>query len=219
MKKGSKDNSETPIRVIGTVRVSTAEQEESGAGLAAQETAIRAYCTYRGYDLVRIATDTGSGKTMAGRAGLAGALADIEAGKADGLIASKLDRLARSTKDVLDLMERAAKKGFALIILDLDIDTTTSNGKFLATVMAAMAELERNLIGDRTKAALAEKRAAGVTLGRPRALDPAVRAKIIKKHKAGMSLASIARQLTEDQVPTATGGKWYPSTIRAVVTG
>ena len=53
----------------------------------------------------------------------------------------------------------------------------------------------------------------------PRALDPAVRAKIIKKHKAGLSLAAIARQLTEDQVPTATGGKWYPSTIRAVVTG
>jgi len=207
----------TTQNVIGYLRVSTDEQADSGAGLRAQELAIRAECERRGWNLLRIAADEGlSGKDL-NRPELDAALIDLDAGVADALVAAKLDRVSRSVVDFAGLMARAARKGWAINVLDVAVDTSTPSGELMATVVAAFAQYERRLISARTKAALAVKRSEGVVLGRPRVLDPAVRARIVAERQAGRTLAAIASDLTSEGVPTAQGGRWYPATVRKIV--
>jgi DNA invertase Pin-like site-specific DNA recombinase len=207
------------MELIGYIRVSTDEQADSGAGLEAQRAAIVAVCKRRGYRLVRVLEDAGaSGKSLTGRPGLADALAAVEAGEAAGLIVAKLDRLSRSLLDFAALMERSRRKGWALVALDLGVDTSTPSGEMMASVLAVFAQFERRLIGQRTREALAVKRSQGVRLGRPRSLPDEVRSRIRAEAKAGSSLSAIARELNTDAVPTAQGGKrWHASTVRAVL--
>jgi DNA invertase Pin-like site-specific DNA recombinase len=205
------------MKVIGYTRVSTDGQAESGAGLAAQEAAILAECERRGWDLLRIATDTRSGKSLAGRAQLAKALADLDAGNADALVAAKLDRVARSVLDFAGLMAQAARRGWSLVVLDVAVDTSTPSGELMATVVSAFAQYERRLIGQRTRDALAEKRAAGVVLGRPRTLPQAIRDRIVAERAAGRSLRAIAADLTAEAVPTARGNAlWHASAVKQI---
>src|SRR5580765_4679883 len=94
-----------PLRVVLYTRVSTSEQAESGAGLAAQEAALRADATRRGWEVVDHLTDAGaSGKSLAGRPALTQALHLVTSGAADVLAVSKLDRLSRSLLDFAALM-------------------------------------------------------------------------------------------------------------------
>lgn len=205
--------------VVGYVRVSTAEQADSGLGLEAQRAAIEAECQRRSWRLVEVFEDAGaSGKSMGGRAGLTRALRAVRKGEAAALVVAKLDRLSRSLLDFAALMEEARRKGWALVILDLGVDTTTPSGEMIANVMATFAQFERRLIGQRTKDALAVKRRQGVRLGRPRSLPQDVVNRIAAERLAGASLAAVAHRLNADAVPTAHGGKrWYPSTVRAVL--
>lgn len=206
-------------RAVGYVRVSTEEQRESGAGLEAQRSAIEAEAKRRGWALGEVYTDAGvSGKSLAGRVALAEALKVIESGGAGTLIVAKLDRLSRSLLDFAGLMKRAQDEGWNLVALDLGIDLSTPAGEFLASVMASAAQWERRIIGQRTKDALAARRAAGVRLGRPGGVPHSIVQRIARERKAGKSLASIANDLSEDGVATAQGGlRWYPSTVRAVL--
>ena len=90
----------------------------------------------------------------------------------------------------------------------------------MANVMASAAQWERRIIGQRTKDALAEKRAEGVTLGRPAVLPEALVERIVAARSAGDGWSAIARALNIDEVPTAHGGaQWHPSTVRAIVLG
>lgn len=206
------------LRLIGYVRVSTAEQADSGAGLVAQREAIDAAAAQRGWRLVRVVEDAGLSAKSLDRPGLTDALESIEKGEADGLLVSKLDRLSRSLLDFATLMERARRKGWTLVALDLGVDTSSPSGELMANVLATFAQFERRLIGQRTKDALAVKKAEGVVLGRPRTLDDKVVARIVKMRGDGLSLAAIAKKLTDDAVPTAQGGaRWYPSTVNHVL--
>lgn len=203
---------------VGYVRVSTDEQVESGAGLAAQRAAIEGECERRGWVLVEVFEDAGaSGKSMDGRPALAAALAAVESGRAAILVGAKLDRLSRSALDAASLLDRAQRSGWSLVALDLGVDTSTPAGEAMANVMAAFGQLERRMIGQRTKDALAVKRAAGVRLGRPPVLPAEVVARIVAEHRDGGSWSGIARKLNVDGVPTAHGGRcWWPSTARKV---
>lgn len=206
------------LRVVAYVRVSTAEQADSGAGLTAQRQAIKAAGAQRGWRIVRTIEDAGLSAKSLDRPGLTEALAMIEEGKADALAVAKLDRLSRSLLDFATLMERARRKGWAIVALDLGVDTTTPAGEMMANVLATFSQFERRLIGQRTKDALAVKRAEGVTLGRPRTLDDETVARIVAMRAEGMSLAAIAGRLTDEGVPTAQGGaRWYPSTVNHVL--
>ena len=109
--------------------------------------------------------------------GLSEALRTIEGGEADALVVAKLDRLSRSLIDFAGLIERSRRRGWAIVVLDLGVDTTTPVGELVANVMAAVAQWERRAIGQRTREALAVRRAQGVRLGRPRAIPPDVRAR------------------------------------------
>jgi DNA invertase Pin-like site-specific DNA recombinase len=207
------------VRAIGYVRVSTTEQADSGAGLAAQRAAIEAAVAAKGWELVEVFEDAGvSGKALAGRQGMGDALAVLASGGADVIVAAKLDRFSRSVTDFAALIERAKRGGWALAALDVDIDMTTPTGELMATVIAAMAQYERRLIGQRTRDALAAKRAEGVRLGRPRQLPATVVARIVARRGEGVSMSAIARELNADGVPTAQGGAmWRQSSIAAVL--
>ncbi len=205
-----------PARMVGYVRVSTDDQADSGLGLAAQRVAVTAEAERRGWTLVAVHEDALSGKSL-DRPGLAAALAAVDGGEAAGIVVAKLDRLSRSLKDFADLMARAQSRGWNLVALDLGVDLSTPSGEFMAGVMASAAQWERRIIGQRTKDALAVKRAQGVRLGRPTVLAPTLVARIRRAHRAGKGWSAIARALNEEGVPTAHGGcRWYPSTVRAV---
>lgn len=163
--------------VVGYVRVSTDEQAVSGLGLAAQRAAIRAECARRGWTLLAIHEDALSGKTL-NRPGMAAALAAVESGAVSAIVVAKLDRLSRSLVDFASLMARAQAGRWNLVALDLGIDLSTAAGEFMANVMASAAQWERRIIGQRTRDALAVKRAQGVRLGRPQTLAADVVARI-----------------------------------------
>lgn len=206
-----------PPKAIGYCRVSTGEQVNSGAGLDAQRAALQAEADRRGWALEFVTEDGLSAKDL-NRPALTEALARLDKGEADVLMVSKLDRLSRSVKDFGGLLERAAKRRWSVLCLDLGVDTTTPVGEFTANVVVSASQYERRLIGQRTKDALAAKKAAGVRLGRPRQLPTEVVERIVRSKAAGGSLAGIARELTADGVATAQGGvRWYASTVAAVL--
>lgn len=204
--------------MVGYTRVSTSEQADSGAGLAAQQHAIEVEVARRGWVLTEVFTDSAaSGKSMVGREALAAALAAVESGQADVLMVAKLDRLSRSLLDFAALLARAQSKHWNLIALDLGVDLSTPAGEFLASVMASAAQWERRIIGQRTREALAAKKAQGVRLGRPRVLPDAVIQRIAAERAQGRSFQRIADGLNADLVATAQGGvRWYPSTVAGV---
>jgi DNA invertase Pin-like site-specific DNA recombinase len=135
-----------------------------------------------------------------------------------GVVVAKLDRLSRSLVDFAGLLERAQKEDWNVVALDLGVDLSTPSGEFLASVLASAAQWERRIIGQRTKDALAVRKAQGVKLGRPRSIPADLRRRISRLHKQGASLTAIAAQLNEEGVPTSRGGRcWYPSTVRAAL--
>ena len=210
--------SDGPARVVGYLRVSTSEQADSGAGLDAQRTAITAEAARRGWTLVEVFTDAGlSGKTLR-RPGLDAALAAVTDGGADVLVVAKLDRLSRSVVDFGLLLDRAQRQGWGVVALDLGVDTTTPAGELVANVMAAVAQWERRVIGQRTKDGLAAKRAGGVRLGRPSVLPADVVDRVVAERAAGRSLQAIADRLNADGVPTARGfGVWLQQSVGALL--
>ncbi|MCU1498108.1 MAG: Resolvase, N-terminal domain [Acidimicrobiales bacterium] len=205
---------------IGYVRVSTSEQGESGLGLEAQREAIRAEALRQGWELVTIHEDAGaSGKSVSGRPGLERALAAVKDYGADAvLVVAKLDRLSRSMKDFADLMEVSQKQSWGLVALDLGVDTSTPSGEMQAMILATFAQFERRLIGQRTKDALAIKKAEGVKLGRPTITSPETIRLVHVMREEGRSLQAIADHLDREGVPRSHGGKrWYPSTVKRLL--
>ena len=157
-----------PLRVVGYIRVSTEEQKRSGAGLAAQSRSIESACRERGWQLVSVEANEGvSAKSTKNRPALAHVLEALEAGEAGGLIVAKLDRLSRSVRDFCEILDRSQRQRWALVCLDLGLDTSTPTGKFTAQIIAAVAELERELIGQRTREGLESQRAKGVLSDAP----------------------------------------------------
>jgi len=205
------------MQVLGYVRVSTEEQGVSGAGLEAQRRAITAECERRGWQIVEMVEDLGSAKDLK-RPGIQAALEVLRTGDAKALVAAKLDRLSRSMLDFTKLMASAQKQGWALVALDCAVDTTTPAGEAMANVLATFAQFERRLISQRTREALAVKKAQGVRIGRPPTLPKSVVRRIQRERGRGGSFAAIAEGLNRDGVATAQGGlRWYPATVRYVL--
>jgi DNA invertase Pin-like site-specific DNA recombinase len=111
----------------------------------------------------------------------------------DAVVVVRIDRLARSTRHLLNLLEEMQHFGVDLICTDQEIDTKSPTGRLLITVLGAVAELELELIRDRTKDGLARAIAQGKRLGRPP--NPAKTEEILKLRKEGLSLRQIAQQV------------------------
>ena len=205
-------------RAVGYVRVSTEEQGDQGAGIEAQRQAITAACTGRRWELIAIEEDVASGSSFDRRPGLERALRTIHRGEASTLVVAKLDRLSRSVVDAAQLIERARREGWNLVALDLGVDFSTAAGEAMANMTAVFAQLERRLIGERTRAALAVKKAQGVRLGRPPLVAEQLRVRLVAERRAGDGWTMIADRLTAERTPTVHGGRrWYPATVCAVV--
>ncbi|WP_083984031.1 recombinase family protein [Hyphomicrobium sp. GJ21] len=140
--------------LIGYARVSTDEQS-----VALQIDALeRAGCS-------RIFTDSGFSGVLRSRPALDDALACVQAG--DTLVTWRLDRLGRSLSHLIMLVGDLEKRGIAFKSLSDTIDTSTSSGRLQFHMLGALAEFERSLISERTKAGMAAARIRGVRLGRP----------------------------------------------------
>ena len=207
---------------LGYARVSTAEQSRSGFGIAAQRSAINGWAASRqGQFAVEHHEENGTSGMMAPEkrrvlSKLLNRLAD-PADPAEVLVVSRLDRLGRSVIDVLDLMDRAERESWSVVMLDLSVDATTPAGRMVATVMAAMARMERDMTSERTRLALAERAAAGVRLGRPVSDETRAAARRAKALAAdGLTLRAIADALTAKGFPRATGDRQRPWNSMAV---
>lgn len=151
------------MKVVLYARVSTSDQS-----CEAQLLELRAYCAGRKWTIVQEYTDTISG-TKADRPGLDALMAMVRTKIVDAVCAVKIDRMARSLVHFSRLAAELVKHDIALICPSQGIDTSKSNpcGKFQMNILAAVAEFERDLISERTKAGLAVARAAGKVLGKP----------------------------------------------------
>jgi Resolvase, N terminal domain len=138
----------------------------------------------------------GSG-TRADRPQLAKLMASLKEG--DVVLVTKLDRLGRGTRELLDLIERIGKAGAAFRSLGDPLwDTSSSQGRLLSTLLAAIAEFERDLIRERTGDGRKRAMAKGVKFGRKPKLSDYQRQEAIKRRKAGETLASIAKSYAVD---------------------
>lgn len=211
-------------QAIALTRVSTSEQGKSGLGLASQEAAIRSFAGAEGFEIVELVSEVASGKLgVDDREGLRTALAKAKKLRCPVIVA-KLDRLSRDVAFISGLMSR----GVPFIVAELGADVDP----FVLHLFAALGEKERKMIGQRTKAALAAKKAQGVVLGNRTNLSEAqakgqatnaskaaaFAAKMIpaiQKLKAdnGWTLDQIAADLNDRNVATFNGGAWSKSTI------
>ena len=114
----------------------------------------------------------------------------------DVVVVTRLDRLARSTRDLLNILALIAECGAAFRSLaDAWADTTTAHGRLMLTVLGGLAEFERELIRSRTSEGRARAKARGQSLGRPFKLTPHQRLEVLKRKSAGDSIREIARSL------------------------
>jgi len=210
---------------LAYIRVSTVEQAESGASLDAQRAILTAEAERRGWDVELVPEEGRSAKSITGRPRLVEALGRLDAGEADVLLAVRLDRVSRSVADFAGLLDRAARRGWGLVLLDPSIDTANPAGRFTANVLASAAQYERELIGVRTREGMAQRKADGWApttkkpqgrpAGRPRGVTAETVARIEADRAAGLSFAKIAEALTAEGVPTSQGGRrWYPGSVR-----
>jgi DNA invertase Pin-like site-specific DNA recombinase len=176
----------TAIRAALYARVSTTDQttENQLAGL-------RAFAGARGWVATEY-VDHGISGAKERRPALDAMIAAARARKIDVVVATKLDRLARSTHQLISLGKELEALGVDLVVLDQAIDTTSPSGRLLFHVLSAIAEFERDLIRDRVLAGLRRARAQGQRLGRPQKhrVDPVKARELLAQ---GLSLRAIAR--------------------------
>lgn len=229
------------MAVIGYARVSTLEQAEEGESLPAQAARISAYCIARGLELAQVVQDPGVSGTvaLADRPGGGVLLQALEGRQATGVVAVRLDRLWRSASDCWATVEDWDKGGIALHLIDLGglaLDTRSPTGAFMVRTLASVANLERDLTGQRVRETLAQLQAQGVSIGRAPygwrygERDPAtgrcalvevpgelqVVALIRRWRGRGWSWRRIADELTKREIPTRRGGAWFPNTVRRI---
>lgn len=217
---------------IGYCRVSTLLQATAGVSLDAQEARIRAWAIAQDYDIVELCHDDGiSGCSLAKREGAQRAIA-LACQYHAPLVVYSLSRLARSTRDAIDISERLHKAGADLVSLSEAIDTTTAAGKMVFRMLAVLAEFERDLVSERTKAALAHmktngKRVGQIPFGKRLSEDgetlidvPEQQATIAQIHQMrddGLSIQQIADELNRQDVPTSNGGRWRKGTVHRIL--
>lgn len=173
------------MKIFGYGRVSAKEQQSENQRLELERA---------GYDVSYWFADEGvSGKVPAlQRAQFCILLDKIRDGET--LVVSKLDRLGRDAQDIGATIKMLAARRIEVIVLQLGkLDLTSSAGTLMLTMLAAMAEMERDLLVERTQSGLARAKAEGKTLGRPASTTNAQRTTMLQQHQAGQSISALAR--------------------------
>ena len=154
------------MKAIGYIRVSTEDQAREGVSLDNQEAKIKSYASLNDLELVEVIRDEGASGKSLDRAGMIRLLDMVQEGIVDAVIVYKLDRLSRKTIDTLNLIEKIEGQGIAFHSISEKVDTKSATGKFFLTIISAMAQMERDLIAERTKDALSHKKDKGEWCGR-----------------------------------------------------
>jgi DNA invertase Pin-like site-specific DNA recombinase len=201
--------------VIGYVTQATGHAD-GNEGRSAR--AIQAICKRSGWDLLEIVHDPDDGPAL-DRVGLHDALERIASGVAHGLVVDDLERIGRSIVDLGALMAWFRDADATLVALDLDIDTSTAEGRHVADTLIALSARDHQRIASATRRGLAKGRASGRPTGRPAVSHrPDLVKRIASMRAANMTLRAIADQLNAEGVPTLRGGKkWRPSSIQATL--
>jgi DNA invertase Pin-like site-specific DNA recombinase len=211
--------SDTPPRplYLAVTRVSTEEQVTNGHSMDAQDAALTAEAARRGWDVEVVPIPARSGKAMSPE--LRGVLGRLARGEAAGLLVTKLDRLTRRVSIASDVIATAQREGWNLVVTDLGIDLSTWQGRAMAHMLATFAEVERELISERTRDGMAAARANGTktgrAIGRPATCPPDIVRWICEQRGAGNSYRLIAEDLTARGIPSPEGRpSWQASTVR-----
>ena len=223
-------------KAIGYGRVSTEEQARKGVSLDAQRERIVSYCLASGLDLRHVILDDGvsGAKKLETRPGGIELAEAVENGPITHVVAMKLDRLFRDAEDALHRTRAWDRAGIALHIIDMggsSLNTASAMGRMFVTMTAAFAELERNLISERTAIALRHKRDqrkvyAPTPFGFDRSGDTLVEndseratLRLLRQWDAeGLPYRAMADRLNAAGTPTKRGGKcWYASTVLSIL--
>ena len=206
------------MKALIYTRVSTEEQGVSRNGLESQLATCQEYASRIGVEVSQVIEEVVSGAKMTNRPLLINALSALKSGEAKVLIVSKLDRLSRSVSDLCYLLEVSEKEGWSLVILDLNIDCTTSSGRMQAQMQATFAEFERRRIGERTKDGLAIAKAKGVKLGGSKPVIPFETVQLIAlARQADKTFRQIADDLNALLITTSTGTAWSAGSVNWVL--
>lgn len=150
---------------IGYIRVSTASQAVEGVSLSSQESKVAAYCEVNGLELVEIVRDEGvSAKSLAGRPN-ARQLLQNAASNGHSIVVYKLDRMFRNTIEALTTIQALDAKGVTFHSISEKLDTSSAMGRFFVTMLAALAELERSVVSERTSDVLQNRKSQGFRIG------------------------------------------------------
>jgi site-specific DNA recombinase len=221
-----------PVVAVGYVRVSTQDQVKEGFSLAAQRRRIESYCKAAGWALGNVFADEGVTGTSIDRPAFTQMLNGVLAGGVDRIVFVKLDRLGRCAWRLGELQERLEVGGVGLVSISEQFDTTTSLGRCFWLILAAFAQLERDLICERAAAGLNEKarQGRGWITGRPpygyrvrrgelvaEAQERLVVRFIFRKAGNGMMRTKIARLLNEDRLPSPGGKAWHDQAVRRIL--
>ena len=216
-------------KAIGYVRVSTEEQAESGLSLAHQRAKVEAYCIATDLDLVAVIEDAGESAKSLNRPGVQKVIEAVKAGEVAAVVILKLDRLTRSVRDLGTLVDLFDKTGAALVSVQDSINTQTAAGRLVLNVLGAVAQWEREAIGERTAAAMAVKKDRGELVGsvpygfnlsedgKTLVSDPREQEALATMRRLrveGLSFRKIGAELTNQGYQTKNGGPWLPMTIR-----
>lgn len=224
-------------RCVAYVRVSTGDQAREGVSLDAQTDRLRAYALAQGLGEVELCSEARTGKSIAHRPALQGLLDDVRAGHVSVVLVFKLNRLARNTIQALELARILQEHDCRLVSLSETIDTGSAFGTFFYTVLAALAQMERDQISENTRMALAHMARQGARLGsaptgwrkvRGRdgketllAPDPAGQVLLLQIRallSQGCSLRQVADRLTGAGVPTPRGAsQWNTGTLSKIL--
>ena len=191
--------------------------DQGNDSMRRQQQEIDAICSRKGLDLLKLVRDVESrGGSDLNRPGLAYALEHLKAHDASCLVVSSLERLTRSAANLGTLVEWLDRRGARLVVVDIDLDTSTPEGRLVAKALATVGGSERKTLMQRTRKGLEAARLAGRSSGQPAVSDaPALKQRIVDMRAGGMTLQAIANTLNAEGVPTLRGGAlWRPSSVQ-----
>ena len=177
-----------PKRAGLYLRVSTAGQTTENQAIA-----LRQYCERQGWEITKVYEDQAISGTQHDRPSLNAMLADAQRGEFDVVVVWKIDRLARSTAHLLEILNLLRASHVDFCSSTQGIDTTTAHGRMVFTFLGAIAEFERELITERVTAGIARAKQEGVQFGRPRVGFDINKA--IELRKEGLSWGQLAKRI------------------------
>ncbi len=200
--------------VVGYIRESVWHRASVSARLTQQRTELEYEAAERGIEIAQIEEDQAAGRSLR-RSGLQRALAECREGRAAGIVVTRLHRLTRDLDDLATLVADAREHSYAIVALDVGLDTREADAAALVRVLGQAAGWSRRAL---EREALPARPPAKRRRGRPFSISPELAERIRSMRAAGRTLQGICDVLNHERIPTARGGShWRPTSLRAVL--